>query len=94
MADRGQLAVGTKAMPQPDRMSASTKTTRRIFAALPKIAQATRLVQRVYVWQLLAEGYGLVDPKDNRPRPAYMSLKQALKQAIAANGTPIASSAP
>ena len=37
---------------------------------------ATGLAERVYVWQLVAQGYGLVDPRDGRRRPAYDLLRR------------------
>ncbi len=38
------------------------------------MAQASGLVERIYWWQLLAQGYGLVDPRDLRRRPAFHAL--------------------
>ena len=44
-------------------------------------AWRTQLVERVYWWQLVAKGYGLIDVDDNgklRHRPAYNSFKAML----------------
>jgi hypothetical protein len=41
------------------------------------LAQSTGLLERVYWWQLIAKGYGLVDPGDSgelRRRPAFAAL--------------------
>lgn len=41
------------------------------------LAQSTGLLERVYWWQLIAKGYGLVDPADSgelRRRPAFAAL--------------------
>lgn len=45
-----------------------------------QIAAATGLVERVYVWQLVACGYGLIDPRDWRRRPAFDVLKKLVQQ--------------
>ncbi|MCJ7679721.1 MAG: hypothetical protein MUP70_03255 [Candidatus Aminicenantes bacterium] len=39
-------------------------------------------LQRIYWWQLIAPGYGLIDDRDNslRKRPAYFALKTLVKQ--------------
>ena len=38
------------------------------------MARASGLVERIYWWQLVALGYGLVDPRDHRRRPAFHAL--------------------
>ncbi|MCH6258858.1 hypothetical protein MLD52_20030 [Puniceicoccaceae bacterium K14] len=46
-------------------------------------AWATQLVERVYWWQLVAKGFGLIDPMDDgtlRKRPAYYAFKAILEQ--------------
>ena len=46
-----------------------------------EIARRVALVERVYVWQLVARGYGLIDPADDgswRRRPAFAMLQQLL----------------
>lgn len=52
------------------------------------LAQTTGLVERIFWWQLLAKGYGLVDPRAMvsdppveglRRRPAFAALRQLLK---------------
>lgn len=48
-------------------------------------AWSTRLVERVYWWQLVAKGYGLIDVDDHnalRRRPAYDSFKELLNNGI------------
>jgi hypothetical protein len=48
------------------------------------LALGTGYVERVFWWQLVAKGYGLVDPGDDgalRPRPAYRALA-ALERAL------------
>ncbi len=47
-------------------------------AAFLRIAAASQRVERVYHWQLLAAGYGLVDHRDGRRRPAFHALRTAL----------------
>lgn len=47
------------------------------------LALGTGLVERVFWWQLVARGYGLVDPADpERPRrrPAFFALKTLLRE--------------
>lgn len=47
-----------------------------------RIAWATGVVDRVYWWQLVAPGYGLVDARGGlRPRPAFDALKLLLSAA-------------
>lgn len=48
----------------------------RYLADYLRIAAATGLVERVYVWQLIAKGYGLVDPDGLRRRPAFAAIRQ------------------
>lgn len=45
-----------------------------------RIAHATGLVERVYWWQLVAAGYGLVDPRGGtlRRRPGFVALQKLL----------------
>lgn len=46
-----------------------------------KIALETGLVERVYWWQLVSKGFGLIDVDDNgelRRRPAYYAFKEIL----------------
>ncbi len=46
------------------------------------IALCSGLVERVYWWRLVAQGFGLVDDRDPaawRPRPAYHALQQFLR---------------
>ena len=43
-----------------------------------RIALATGSVRRIYPWQLVARGYGLVDPEDRRRRPAFDALRDLL----------------
>jgi len=38
------------------------------------LALASGMVERVYWWQLVAKGYGLVDPAGRRRRPAFRAL--------------------
>lgn len=48
------------------------------------IALCSGLVERVYWWRLVAQGFGLVDDRDPaawRPRPAYHALRQFLETA-------------
>lgn len=48
--------------------------------AYARIAAATGLVERVYWWQLVAPGYGLVDRRpDFRPRAAYTRMQTLLR---------------
>jgi hypothetical protein len=43
------------------------------------IARATGLVERIYWWQLVAAGYGLVDPRNGlRRRPGFAALQKVL----------------
>jgi len=50
-----------------------------------QIAYASGYVQRVYVWQLVARGYGLVDPDDAyRRRPAFDAVRDLLRAGQAA----------
>lgn len=47
------------------------------------LALGTGLVERVFWWQLVARGYGLIDPADPaspRRRPAFFALKTLLRQ--------------
>jgi len=45
-----------------------------------RIARDTRLVERVYPWQLVAPGYGLVDDREGlRRRPAFHVLADLLR---------------
>jgi tRNA A-37 threonylcarbamoyl transferase component Bud32 len=47
------------------------------------LALGTGLVERVFWWQLVARGYGLVDPADPaepRRRPAFFALKTLLRE--------------
>lgn len=45
-----------------------------------RIARATGLVDRIYWWQLVAPGYGLVDARDGlRKRPAFDALQRLLR---------------
>ena len=49
-------------------------------------AWKTQLVERVYWWQLVSKGYGLIDVEDNgslRHRPAYHSFKALLQGSMA-----------
>jgi hypothetical protein len=49
-------------------------------------AWETRLVERVYWWQLVARGYGLIDPGEDgilRRRPAYTAFQRLLREGIA-----------
>ncbi|MHC5067240.1 MAG: hypothetical protein ACYTF0_01495, partial [Planctomycetota bacterium] len=50
----------------------------RFLAEYYQIAWASQLVERVVAWQLVARGYGLVDPADGawRPRPAFSALRE------------------
>jgi len=43
---------------------------------------ASGLAERVYWWQLVARGYGLIDPREDklRPRPSYHALKTLAAQ--------------
>lgn len=45
-----------------------------------RIAQASGLVERVYWWQLVAAGYGLVDPRGEtlRRRPGFTALQRLI----------------
>ncbi|MFM2089946.1 MAG: hypothetical protein RLZZ127_435 [Planctomycetota bacterium] len=47
-------------------------------AAFLRIARGSGRVGRAYHWQLLAIGYGLVDPRDRRRRPAFHALREAI----------------
>ena len=49
-----------------------------------QIAYGTGLVERVYVWQMVARGYGLIDDSegDLRRRPAYAALQSWLSQGL------------
>src|ERR1700709_1542421 len=47
------------------------------------LTQGTGLVARVFWWQLVARGYGLVDPPDPaspRRRPAFHALKTMVRE--------------
>jgi tRNA A-37 threonylcarbamoyl transferase component Bud32 len=47
------------------------------------LAQTTGLVERIHWWQLIAKGYGLVDPSDGgglRRRPAFAALANLERQ--------------
>src|ERR1700709_906817 len=47
------------------------------------LTQGTGLVARVFWWQLVARGYGLVDPTDPaspRRRPAFHALKTMVRE--------------
>jgi hypothetical protein len=44
-----------------------------------RIAAASGLVERVYWWQPVARGYGLIDDRDLRPRPAWSALCELLR---------------
>jgi hypothetical protein len=46
------------------------------------ICLASGLIERVYWWQLIAPGYGLIDSRDDpwRRRPAYFALKTMVRQ--------------
>jgi tRNA A-37 threonylcarbamoyl transferase component Bud32 len=47
------------------------------------LALGTGLVERVFWWQLVARGYGLIDPADPaapRRRPAFLALKTLLRE--------------
>jgi hypothetical protein len=47
------------------------------------IAWATGQVERVYWWQLVAPGYGLVDARQGlRPRPAFTALQRLLRPTL------------
>ncbi|TVR11796.1 MAG: hypothetical protein EA401_10260 [Planctomycetota bacterium] len=56
-----------------------TQAAEHILAYL-RIAQASGKVQRCYVWQLLAKGYGLIDHSSGYQRPAWHALKQVMTQ--------------
>jgi len=45
-----------------------------------QLAHQTGLVERVYWWQLVAAGYGLVDPREKvwRKRPGFFAMKRLL----------------
>lgn len=48
-------------------------------------AWETGLVERVYWWQLVSKGFGLMDVEDSgklRPRPAYRAFKKLLEEGI------------
>lgn len=45
-----------------------------------RIVAATGLAERIYVWQLVAQGYGLVDPRDGRRRPAYAMVHRLVRE--------------
>jgi hypothetical protein len=49
-----------------------------------RIAHATGHVQRVYWWQLVQRGYGLVDDRDGRlrPRPGFTAMRDLLAGTI------------
>lgn len=55
----------------------------RFLAAYLDRAEQSGLVERVFVWQLLARGYGLVDPRDLRRRPAWETVAAARRAAAA-----------
>jgi hypothetical protein len=47
------------------------------------LALGTGAVERVFWWQLVARGYGLVDPADPaapRPRPSFQALKTLVRE--------------
>lgn len=53
-------------------------------------AWETRLVERVYWWQLVAKGFGLIDIDDTgalRRRPAYTAFRDLLHNGIAESGS-------
>lgn len=54
-------------------------------------AWRTRLVERVYWWQLVAKGYGLIDVDEEgnlRRRPGYYVFRDLLQHGIDAEGIP------
>ncbi|MFW5829374.1 MAG: hypothetical protein ACOCXA_03845, partial [Planctomycetota bacterium] len=52
----------------------------RYMRAYLTTSLASGLVERVYWWQLMATGYGLIDPRDGRRRPAWWSFKGLLEE--------------
>ena len=44
------------------------------------LALGSGAVERVYWWQLMAKGYGLVDPADGRRRPSFHALATLLRE--------------
>ena len=50
----------------------------------------SQMVERVYWWQLVAKGFGLMDVEANgelRPRPAYFEFKRLLDEGYSAGGS-------
>lgn len=80
-------------------VSVDEETQADYLARYYLLALGTGLLEKVYWWQLVAKGYGLVDPADPahpRQRPAFRALRtlarqipegSRLKQALPAPGT-------
>lgn len=63
-------------------------TAGRFTGEYVRLALATGLVERLYHWQLIARGYGLVDDSGSglRRRPAYAMLRDLLSRSIPPSG--------
>ncbi len=55
-------------------MAVDEETQADYLARYYLLALASGMVERVYWWQLVAKGYGLVDPTGLRRRPAFHAL--------------------
>ena len=64
--------------PAGDEVCVDEASAADYLASYLRIAWQSQQVQRVYVWQLLAQGYGLVDPRDGRLRPAFRRIQEML----------------
>ncbi len=64
-------------------------TAARYLEEYHRIAYASGLVERVYWWQLIAPGYGLVADEGGRlrPRPAFHALRRLLAGGLTDTGT-------
>ncbi|MDH3377143.1 MAG: hypothetical protein OEQ39_09295, partial [Gammaproteobacteria bacterium] len=68
------------------RSTVDESTQAKYLTEYYQIAYQTGLVERVYWWQLINPGYGLVDHRDGKLRkhPSYYALKSILGGAISA----------
>ena len=65
--------------PTSDEECVEESTAAEFLTRSYQIAWATGVVDRVYWWQLVAPGYGLVDARGSlRPRPAFDALRHLL----------------
>src|SRR5690606_32316797 len=79
LKDQGEYA------PTGEAERVSEEDAGRYLTEYYEDAWNSQLVDRVYWWQLVAKGFGLMEPMDDgtlRPRPAYHAFKEILENGL------------